>query len=177
MGIPVEDEKPIVDEKSTIVEDKPTEKKTKTQFRTVQLGIWEIVFPVSAGRSLILPSVTDLKVYLSTFGLIFRLFKDIYALAPRKFFAFILAEFAESCESGINLYLDSQIWDSVCAGGFQFCSNLTSRKDIRSNWRHTDEQIATGALPGITYSNLVLCKVDSETLVSFCIISRESSNF
>ncbi len=110
MGVPVNDET------TKNAHETPAEKKPKTQFRTVQLGVWEVVLPVSAGWDLgyfTLPSVAEFMDYLSIYGLIFRLFKDIYALAPRQFIVFILSEVAQSFEGGINLYLNSQILDAV----------------------------------------------------------------
>lgn len=127
MSIPGDDEKAatVDDEKATTVddkkatripEDKPTAKKTKTQFRTVRLGIWEVFLPVRPGWNLgnvTHPSMEDLKAHLSTFMLLSRLFQDIYALAPRKFVVFILAELAKTFESSVKLYLDSRIWYAV----------------------------------------------------------------
>jgi len=110
MGVPVNDET------TKNAHETPAEKKPKTQFRTVQLGVWEVVLPVSAGWDLgyfTLPSVAEFMDYLSIYELIFRLFKDIYALAPRQFIVFILSEVAQSFEGGINLYLNSQILDAI----------------------------------------------------------------
>ncbi|KLO12495.1 P-loop containing nucleoside triphosphate hydrolase protein [Schizopora paradoxa] len=109
MGIPV-------NEKVSVSTGDAPEKKPKTRFRSFQLGIWEVVLPVSPGWDLglvTLPTASELLDYLSIYGLLFRLFGDIYALAPRQFVLFTIFEFAQSFEGSINLYLNSQILDAI----------------------------------------------------------------
>ena len=136
MGIPV-------NEKASVSTGDAPEKKPKPQFRTIQLGIWEVVLPVSPGWNLgllTLPTKAELFDYLSVYGLLFRLFGDIYALAPRQLILFTIFEFAQSFEGSINLYLNSQILDAVRFSSFfyvfVFSANLNQINIVKQISSH-----------------------------------------
>lgn len=92
--------------------EKDTEvtKALKSRYRTVHMGVWEVLLPIQSSWDF-----SSFSTTISTYGLIFRLFKDIYSLAPNNFIILILARIARNFESGLLLYIDSQIWDMVCS--------------------------------------------------------------
>lgn len=95
--------------------------KKKTELYTIQLGIWEVILPVStkwSSSKLIYPSVGMLKSMLSTFELLSRLFQDIYSLAPQNFVLHILQRIVVNFRDIIITYIDGHIWELVCTLDF-----------------------------------------------------------